>query len=231
MAPHKTPVCAPVGPQYPPPCDHVRSLPRVQVNPVDDLPYLCARNKTSYRTAHNDIPVWGKAVVYDSHRQALDSLNVGDHSTDLQFVRLVRVADNGLLKKMCPKNQVVKHSEAGLYLRVAESCPAYYACCEQGKDKSSTHHEISSYLQRTDNRETLIGAFNDGVPGYPAPVRLVVTGRIAASNPGVAVYVEPGVSVICPRTSDPSSSSGQGSPQGSDAGEEDVGSDVSGHVD
>ncbi|CAN0259142.1 unnamed protein product [Ectocarpus sp. 6 AP-2014] len=205
----------------------------IKVNSDDDLPYLCARNKTSYQTAHNDIPVWGNPVVYDSHRQALDSLNIEDHSTDLQFVRLVRVADNGLLKKMCPKNQIVKHSEAGLYLRVAESCPAYYACCEQGNDKSSAHHEISSYLQRTDNRETLIGAFNDGVPGYHAPVRLVVTGRIAASNPGVAVCVDPGVSVICPQTSGPSSLSGQGSPEGSDAGggEQYVGSDVHAHVD
>ncbi|CAM9554090.1 unnamed protein product [Ectocarpus fasciculatus] len=204
----------------------------IKVNPEDDLSYLCAKDKKAYQTAHNDIPVWGKAVVYDSHRQALDSLNIGDHSTDLQFVRLVRVADNGLLKKMCPKNQVVKHAEAGLYLHVAESCPAYYACCEQGNDKSSTHHEISSYLQRTDNREALIGAFKDGVPGYPAPVRLVVTGRIAASNPGKPVNVDPGVSVICPRTSDPSSSSGQGSQEGSDAGEDEgVGSSVSANVD
>ncbi|CAM9761847.1 unnamed protein product, partial [Ectocarpus sp. 8 AP-2014] len=201
----------------------------IKVNSDDNLPYLCARAKKSYQTAHNDIPVWGKAVVYDSHRQALDSLNIGDHSPDLQFVRLVRVADNGLLKKMCPNNQVVKHSEAGLYLHVAESCPAYYACCEQGKDKSSTHHEISSYLQRTDDREKLISYFKDDVrvPGYPAPVRLVVTGRIAASNPGAAVYVDPGVSVICAPTSDPSSSSDQGLPEGSDAGgEQDVGSGV-----
>ncbi|CAM9989094.1 unnamed protein product, partial [Ectocarpus sp. 8 AP-2014] len=79
-----------------------------------------------------------------------------------------------------------------------------YASCEQGKDKSSAHHEISRCLQRTDSREKLINSFVDDAVGNPVSVKLAVVRRIPQSNPGVAIYVDPGVSAVSPGTCDES---------------------------
>lgn len=190
----------------------------IQMNPVDDLHYLCAKDNTAYKADTHDIPIWGKVVVYDSMQQALDSLNIEERSTDLQFVRLVQVADNDLLKRMCTKWEIVRNPDAGLYLQIAPTCPAYYATCDQeeGKNKSTALHEIASYVQRTDNREKLINSFVDDQVGVPAPVKLVVVRRINASANGVAVRVSPGVSVVHDAKGD--GSSNEPSQQGSEAG-------------
>ncbi|CAN0423878.1 unnamed protein product, partial [Ectocarpus sp. 12 AP-2014] len=193
----------------------------IKMNPEDELHYLCAKDNTSYKADTNDIPIWGKVVVYDSMQQALESLNIEERSTDLQFVRLVQVADNDLLKRMCTKNEIVRNPDAGLYLQIAPTCPAYYASCDQeeGKNskKSTAMHEVASYLQRTDNRAKLINSFVDDQVGVPAPVKLVVVRRIKASAHGVAVRVSPGVSVVHDDAKGDGSSN-EPSQQGSDAG-------------
>ncbi|CAN0243134.1 unnamed protein product, partial [Ectocarpus sp. 4 AP-2014] len=191
----------------------------IKVNPEDELSYLCAKDNIAYKVDTHDIPIWGKVVVYHSTQQALASLNIEDGSTDLEFVRLVVVADNDLLKRMCSKHEIVRSPDAALYLQIAPTCPAYYASCEQepDKNKSTALHEIPSYLQRTDSREKLINSFVDDQVGVPAPAKVVVVRRINASAKGVAVYVNPGVSVVYDGMHDVSS--GQPSPQGSEVGD------------
>ncbi|CAN0339646.1 unnamed protein product [Ectocarpus sp. 6 AP-2014] len=94
-----------------------------------------------------------------------------------------------------------------------------YAFCEKGKDKSSAQHEISGCLLKTDSREKLTDSLVDDAVGNPVPVKLAVVRRIRQSNPGVAIYVNPSVSVICPGTCDESPWSDQPLLQGSEAGE------------
>ena len=120
----------------------------------DALLCLHADNDTRYPLNSHEIPIWGKPIVYGSRQQALDSLKPTEDSTDLQFVRLVLVCEYDLLKRLCGKKEVVRSRQAGLYLQVAQTCPAYYATWD---DSPTGHaaHEVSSYLKRSDTRETL----------------------------------------------------------------------------
>ncbi|CAM9253846.1 unnamed protein product, partial [Ascophyllum nodosum] len=89
----------------------------------DALLCLHAEDGTRYPINGHEIPIWGKSIVYDSRQQALDSLKPSEDSTDLQFVRLVLVAEYDLLKRLCAKKEVVRSREAGLYIQVAQTCP------------------------------------------------------------------------------------------------------------
>ena len=71
----------------------------------DTLLCLHAEDDTRYPLNSNEIPIWGKPIVYDSRQQALDSLKPTEDSTDLQFVRLVLVCENDLLKRLCGKKR------------------------------------------------------------------------------------------------------------------------------
>ena len=57
-------------------------------------------------------------------------------------------------------------------------------------------HEVSSYLKRSDTRETLLRSFIDKEGGAPAPAKLNVFRVIDAATPGAIVKVIPGVSVV-----------------------------------
>ena len=85
--------------------------------------------------------------------------------------------------------------EAGLYLQVAQTCPAYYAMWD---DSPTGHaaHEVYSYLKRSDTRETLLRSFIDKEGGAPAPTTLNIFRVIDAATPGAIVKVIPGVSVV-----------------------------------
>ena len=93
------------------------------------------------------------------------------------------------------KKEVVRSREAGLYLQVAQTCPAYYATWD---DSPTGHvaHEVSSHLKRSDTRETLLRSFIDKEGGAPAPAKLNVFRVIDAATPGAIVKVIPGVSVV-----------------------------------
>ena len=162
----------------------------------DALLCLHADDDTRYPLNSHEIPIWGKPIVYDSRQQALDSLKPTEDSTDLQFVRLVLVCEYDLLKRLlCGEKEVVRSREAGLYLQVAQTCPAYYATWD---DSPTGHvaHEVSSYLKRSDTRETLLRSFIDKEGGAPAPAKLNVFRVIDAATPGAIVKVIPGVSVV-----------------------------------
>ena len=126
----------------------------------DALLCLHAEDDNRYPLNSHEIPIWGKPVVYDSRQEALDSLKPTEDSTDLQFVRLVHVAEYDLLKRLCAKKEVVRSREAGLYLQVGQTCPAYYAMWD---DSPTGHaaHEVFSYLKWSYTRETLLGSFID----------------------------------------------------------------------
>ena len=161
----------------------------------DALLCLHAEDDIRYPLNSHEIPIWGKPIVYDSRQQALDSLKPTEDSTEHQFVRLVLVCKYDLLKRLCGKKEVVRSREAGLYLQVAQTCPVYYAMWDDSPTRHAAH-EVSSYLKRSDTRETLLRSFIDKEGGAPAPAKLNVLRVIDAATPGAIVKVIPGVSVV-----------------------------------
>lgn len=192
-----------------------------------ELMTLHAQDGKKYKINDSDIPIWGDAVVYDTRQAALNSLDPDDDNVDLQFVRLVLVADTNLLKRLCiASKEIVRSAEAGLYLKVARTCPAYYAMWEEDSTET-THHEVYSYLKRTSKREALLNAFIDKAGGVPAPARLGVFKGIDGATPGVVMRVNPGVSVVRKGWCDESSAGGGAGSEGRDVDSNGV---MEGHV-
>lgn len=168
----------------------------LQENADDGLICLHAKTNKRYSARDSDIPIWGSPVIYDTRQGALESLNPDDDHTDLQFVRLVLVADYDLLKRLCIKGkEVVRSPDAALYCKVAPTCPAYYALWEESLG-SQPAHEVCSYFQRTWTTEQLLKTFHDVAGGIPSPTKLHLCRGIRSSDPGRMVQVKPGVSVV-----------------------------------
>ncbi|CAN0438091.1 unnamed protein product [Pylaiella littoralis] len=164
------------------------------------LPSLHAAGGKSYDKKTCDIPLWGKPIIFDTRQDALNSLNPGSNEMDLQYVRLVLVADYQLLQRMCLPGgkEAVRSKEAGLYIKVAADCPAYRAIWELPSHNRTTSHEVASYLERNAARQTLLDTFNDAAGGKAAPACLLLREGIDGANnkEGVEVTVSPGVSVV-----------------------------------
>ena len=143
----------------------------------------------------HEIPIWGKPIIFDTRQLALASLKPVENGTELQFVRLVLVADYDLLKHMCAKKEVVWSREAGLYMKVAQTCPAYYAMWNDSP-KGHAAHEICSYLKRSDMRQTLLRSFVDKEGEAPASAKLDVYRVISAATPGAMIKVNCGVRIV-----------------------------------
>ena len=152
---------------------------------------LAAKDNTDYgENKSADVPLWGELCVYDSPKEALESLGP-DYLQPPAFVRLVLVADSALLRTMCKHGEEVLTSDtAGLYLQVAPSCPAFYAIWEDGPN--NTTHDVRNELDRRASRDALLNEFKCKVP-----VSLTVARGIPKSRKGVVVKVHPGVSVAC----------------------------------
>lgn len=111
------------------------------------------------------------------------------------YVRLVLVADYDLLNTMLlPGKERLQTRAAGLYLRVAPTCPAYYALWDS--NQAVTSHEVLNGLKRGAPRDVLLDTMKDNVGGKPSPVKLNVYKTIRSTNPGGVVLVNPGVSVV-----------------------------------
>lgn len=151
----------------------------------------------TYQPRASQIPIWGTAVVFDSKGEAEQWLHDSymEDSADMQYVRLVFVADYVLLKRMVdPGKEVVRSSEAGLYIIVAPTCPAYHALWDSGDAREHTH-SVVSFLDRGASRQTLLNTFDDNVGGAPAPCCLYLH-RASATGGGAEILVDPGVSVV-----------------------------------
>ena len=129
---------------------------------VSRVVLLCLQggSGTRYPVQSHEIPIWDKPIIFDTRQLALASLKPEEDGTNLQFVRLVLVADYDLLKRMCARKEVVWSREAGLYIKVAQTYPAYYAMWDDSP-KGLAAHEICSYLKRSDMRQTLLRSFVD----------------------------------------------------------------------
>ncbi|CAN0369897.1 unnamed protein product, partial [Pylaiella littoralis] len=140
------------------------------------LPSLHAAGGKSYDKKTCDIPLWGKPIIFDTRQDALNSLNPGSNEMDLQYVRLVLVADYQLLQRMCLPGgkEAVRSKEAGLYIKVAADCPAYRAIWELPSHNRTTSHEVASYLERNAARQALLDTFNDAAGGKAAPACLLL---------------------------------------------------------
>ena len=109
-----------------------------QMSDSENVVCLHALDGQAYGSGSEDIPVWGKPVVFNTRQDALDWLNPEKDGVDLQFVRLVLVADYHLLKRMCvPAQEGVHSTEAGLYIEESPTCPASTPC---GMRRPPTRH-------------------------------------------------------------------------------------------
>ena len=191
----------------PPPVCLLQRLSQENVE-AEGAPFaLAAKDNTEYDINSTcDVPLWGKLCVFDSPREALESLGP-NYLTAPCFVRLVLVADSALLRKLCKDGEEVLSSDtAGLYLRVAASCPAFFAIWEDGSQ--NTTHYVRNALDRQASRDALLNKFKVQVP-----VSLAVATGIPKRPNGVVVKINPGVSVACNswgEDDDSSSSSGSG---------------------
>lgn len=92
---------------------------------ADPLPSLHPRDGVSYPPGSSDVALWGTLVVYRSRLEAWKSLS--DDDKEGQYVRLVKVAINKQLSKLLVPGKELGGPTAELFLRVAPTCPAYYA--------------------------------------------------------------------------------------------------------
>ena len=143
-----------------------------------------------------DIPIWGKPVIFNSRQDALDWLNPEKDEIDLQFVRLVLVADYHLLKRMCvPTQEGLRSTKAALYIEVSPTCPAFYALWDE--TTADTAYELCSNLQRSWKRDALVKSFQDGAGGIAAPLKLQLCKAFqGSSGDGSMIKVNPGVAVV-----------------------------------
>ncbi|CAM9533490.1 unnamed protein product [Pylaiella littoralis] len=160
-----------------------------------DEPTLHALDGQRYAKTSSTIPLWGDLVIFNTRLEALDSLQPENDSSSLQYVRLVLLADYPLLSRMCEVGkESVRSSDAGLYLKVCATCPAYYAMWDTTPE--NTTHEVLNILERAAARDVLLKKFkNEATGGNPSPLSLNVTCVIDANANGVEVKVDPGVSV------------------------------------
>ena len=167
-----------------------------QMSDSENVVCLHALEGQAYGSGSGDIPIWGKPVIFNSRQDALDWLNPEKDEIDLQFVRLVLVADYHLLKRMCvPALEGVQSTEAGLYIEVSPTCPAFYALWDE--TTADTAHEVCSNLRRSWTRDALVKTFQDGAGGIVAPLKLQLCKAIQSSSGGGAmVKVNPGVTVV-----------------------------------
>lgn len=165
----------------------------VQGGDVDgESPVLHAMQGEAYDINRNDIPLWGSLIICNTLTEAKRSLPgvTGGH----QYVRLVLLADNDQLKGMLEQGkEVLLQQQASLYLRVAETCPAYYAIWESTRE--NTHHEVVNSLPRSVDRRKLMAAWKDANNNVSAPLKLRVFR--AMTRAGEAVMVHQGTSGIC----------------------------------
>ncbi|CAB1107040.1 unnamed protein product [Ectocarpus sp. CCAP 1310/34] len=158
---------------------------------------LFALDAQRYNVGASDLPVWGEYIVSDSLEEAYASIKPDDDAENLQYVRLLHVADTQLLRRMCKEaEESVVSEDAGLYLRVAKSCPAFYALWDESEDNAGTH-EVRNRCARTDSTSNLVAKFR-GTGSTEFPVFLKVCQEIAAKNRGRGVHVQPGLSVVRP---------------------------------
>ena len=166
-----------------------------QTSADDNLVCLHTADGVHYKIGSMDIPIWGSTVIFNTPQDALQSLDPDNDDLSLQFVRLVLVADYHLLQSLCVHGKEgVRSTEAGLYIKVSPTCPAYYAMWDDSTEKTS--HEVASYLGRSEKRAAWMDSFNDLSGKTPAPVKLKVCKTIQICENGTPVKVRPGVSVV-----------------------------------
>lgn len=164
------------------------------------LPSLHAVAGKSYDKKTCDIPIWGKPIIFDTRQDALDSLDPDSNEMDLQYVRLVLVADYQLLQRICLPGgkEAVRSKEAGLYIQVGADCPAYHAMWESPSHGRTTSHEVASCLQRNGARQVLLDSFNDVAGVKVSPAYLLLRKEIdrKIDKEGAEMFVDPGASVV-----------------------------------
>ncbi|CAN0009636.1 unnamed protein product [Sphacelaria rigidula] len=70
-----------------------------------------------------EMPLWGKYRVYNTPREAVDS--IPQEILDQQCIRLVLVASNRQLRRLVKSGREACQPDAALYLEVSNTCPFY----------------------------------------------------------------------------------------------------------
>ena len=177
------------------PRDRILNVKTKRVDETDALPSLHPLAGKAYKPGSSDVPLWGTLVVCRSHLEAWHTLSDDDKAS--QRVRMVRVADNKQLCKLIEPGVELCGPHAELYLRVAPTCPAYYAMWDS--DASTAHMEVASKLPNSGSRQGLLANFLADGTSQTCPIRLRVRRSIRASKTtdSSVILVDPGNRVVC----------------------------------
>ena len=118
---------------------------------MNDRPELCQKPGTTIApdSQGSFIPVWGEVLVMDS-RVAARQLVASTPKIEQKYVRLVQMASTPEIRRMLLPGKEVCGQRTGLYIRVARTCPLYYARWEA--DESVACLELLSTMKATSTR-------------------------------------------------------------------------------
>lgn len=147
--------------------------------------------KKRYAINGPEIPIWGSMEIHLSATDAKNSLLAEE---DDGAVRLVRVADFAQLKAMLVTGKEFLQPGANLYVRVAKTCPAFYARWESNDE--DTHHEIWSEVSRNNTADDAKFLWFDAENNPKTPIKLNIYRVIPSSSSGQPVLVRTGAAAV-----------------------------------
>ena len=195
----------------------------VEQSDADDSYTLHTVPGRSYGVNGPEIPIWGSMEIHLSVKDAQKSLPT--EGVD-GAVRLVRVADFTQLQAMLLPGKEFLRTGANLYVRVAKTCPAFYARWDSSD--VVTHHELWSEVRRNKQSDPKL-LWLDAENNPKTPIKFNIYRNIQSSSDGQAVLVRPGANAVQTSDSNHDDESDYDSKNDSDCdgGEEGGGSDAS----
>ncbi|CAN0535528.1 unnamed protein product [Ectocarpus sp. 12 AP-2014] len=147
--------------------------------------------KMKYAMNGPEIPIWGDMEIHLSPAEARESLRADPVDG---AVRLIRVADSAQLKQMLVPGKEFVAPGATLYMRVAKTCPAYYARWESSDP--FTHHEILSEVPRDKKKSDTHALWFDAEDNPKTPIKLRIYKGVTDTSEAQPVLVRPGGSAV-----------------------------------
>ena len=195
----------------------------VEQSDADDSYTLHTVPGRSYGVNGPEIPIWGSMEIHFSVKDAQKPLPT--EGVD-GAVRLVRVADFTQLQAMLLPGKKFLRTGANLYVRVAKTCPAFYARWDSSD--VVTHHKLWSEVRRNKQSDPKL-LWLDAENNPKTPIKLNMYRKIQSSSDGQAVLVRPGANAVQTSDSNHDGESDYDSKNDSDCdgGEEGGGSDAS----